>query len=56
MLRFARGLLVGLLVACFAPAQPRNDSLAEFLQKYLGNPDAETKTTKFAVAFVDLRG
>lgn len=55
MLYLTRTMIVGLFVACIAPAQPKNDSLIEFLQKYIGIPDPETRTTKFAVAFVDLR-
>jgi hypothetical protein len=44
-----------LLAASFATAQSTLDALTEVLQKYIGTPDAETKTTEFAAAFVDLR-
>ena len=55
MRQFARALLVILLAACFATSQSSLDSLAKVLQGYVGTPDAESKTTEFAVAFVDLR-
>lgn len=55
MRQFARALLLILLATCFATAQSRRDSLTKFLQNYVGTPDAETKTTEYAVAFVDLR-
>ena len=55
MRHFAHALVVMLFAACFATAQSSPDSLMKALQDYIGTPDAETKTTEFAVAFVDLR-
>jgi hypothetical protein len=55
MRQFARALLVTLFAVCFANAQSDLDSLTKVLQDYIGTPDAETKTTEFAAAFVDLR-
>jgi hypothetical protein len=54
------GLLLVLFQAagCFGQQQPgsgQDGSLKEFLQKYVGMPDAETKTTQYSAAFVDLR-
>jgi hypothetical protein len=48
------------VAGCFAQAQHQSASLQdgrvrEFLETYVGTPDAETKTTKYSAAFVDLR-
>ena len=53
--QFAHALLVMFFAACFATAESSIDSLTKVIQDYIGTPDAETKTTEFAVAFVDLR-
>jgi hypothetical protein len=55
MRQFARAFLVVLIAAFFATAQSSIASLTEALQNYLGTPDAETRTTEFAVSFVDLK-
>ena len=55
MRQFARALFFVLLAACFARAQSRLESLINVLHEYLGPPDAEIKTTEFAVTFADLR-
>jgi hypothetical protein len=54
-----RQFAVALLLVLFAPSigipQSRPDPLTLFLQNYVGTPDEETKTTEYAVAFVDLK-
>jgi hypothetical protein len=46
-------LVVDNLKAQISKADPR---LKEFLQKYIGTSNAETKTTEYSAAFVDLKG
>src|SRR5450631_761966 len=55
MRRFGRALCVVLIATCLAPSQSGLDSLTKALRNYLRSYDAETQTTEFAVALVDLR-
>ena len=55
MRALAAALLSVLCVTSLATAQSKPQQLTEFLQDYVGTPDGETKTTRYAVAFVDLR-